>query len=131
MVIPIAMLWNTRIPGRKKLAFMGLFSLSIITMVIAIVRAVNVNSSRDGNGQDDATFLWLWTAIQASLGMSAKIFSIRSHEYNSLIVDTTDISFSPTQPSSLRACPLSLSYSTRQLLRRSPSGHRRTRTTSD
>lgn len=70
MLLPITLLWNVRLPLRKKLAFMGLFSLTVITMVVAIVRAVNVNSSRQGQGQDDATFLWLWTAIQASLGES-------------------------------------------------------------
>jgi hypothetical protein len=69
IAIPIPMLWNVRVPGKKKLAFVGLFSLSIITMVVAIVRAVSVNSSRDGSGQDNATFLWLWTAIQASLAV--------------------------------------------------------------
>lgn len=62
------MIWKVRLPLGKKLAFMGLFSLTIITIVIAIVRASHVHGLRDGRRQDDATFLWLWSAIQAPFG---------------------------------------------------------------
>lgn len=48
--------------------FIGLFSLTIITIVVAIVRAVNIGATRQGTGQEDTSFLWLWTAIQAPLG---------------------------------------------------------------
>lgn len=69
MLIPVTLLWNVQLPKAKKLACFGLFSLSIITIVIAIVRAIQVDSSRFGSGgQDDPTFLWLWSAIQSSLG---------------------------------------------------------------
>lgn len=68
MLIPISILWNVRVPLRKKVAFIGLFSLTIITIVVAIVRAVNITSTRQGTGQEDTTFLWLWSAIQAPLG---------------------------------------------------------------
>lgn len=69
MMVPITILWNVRIPLGKKIVFIGLFSLTLITIVIAIVRAVDISVTRRGTGREDTSFLWLWTAIQASLGM--------------------------------------------------------------
>lgn len=44
MTIPINMLWRVQISVRKQLALTGIFSLVLVTMVIAIVR-VAVNSA--------------------------------------------------------------------------------------
>lgn len=73
MLIPISILWNVRIPWAKKAVFIGLFSLTLIIIAVAIVRAVNISATRQGTGQQDTTFLWLWSAIQASLGMQSLI----------------------------------------------------------
>lgn len=56
--------------------FIGLFSLTIITIVVAIVRAVNISATRQGTGQEDTSFVWLWTAIQAPLGMPLSNLSV-------------------------------------------------------
>lgn len=69
VLIPISILWNVRISFKKKVAFIGIFSLTIITMIIAIVRAVSISSARQGVGQEATYFLWLWSAIQAPLAV--------------------------------------------------------------
>lgn len=62
------MLWNVRIPKAKKLALMGLFSLSIITIGMAIARAADLTATRQTTGDPDPSYLWLWSCIQSTLG---------------------------------------------------------------
>ncbi|KAF3764229.1 hypothetical protein M406DRAFT_240854, partial [Cryphonectria parasitica EP155] len=38
MTLPLALVWGLRLKFKKKLAFMGLFSLSLITIAVAILR---------------------------------------------------------------------------------------------
>lgn len=47
---------------------MGLFSLSIVTIGIAITRTADIAATAKANGQPDPTYLWLWSTIQATLG---------------------------------------------------------------
>lgn len=68
MAIPIVMLWKVRVPRRKKLAFMGLFSLTIITIAVAIARTADLGATAKASGQQDPSYLWMWSAIQSSLG---------------------------------------------------------------
>ncbi|KAK9773003.1 hypothetical protein SCAR479_10333 [Seiridium cardinale] len=67
MLLPTILVWNTRIRTSKKLALIGLFSLSIITIVIAIVRAIMVDSARRPDGNPDVTWLWFWSAVEPSV----------------------------------------------------------------
>ncbi|KAI1653466.1 hypothetical protein F4813DRAFT_399845 [Daldinia decipiens] len=70
ILIPFTMLWNVRIPRKKKLAFIALFSLSAVTITIAIIRAVASNSPLDGGHRMlESTTLWMWSAIQGSLAI--------------------------------------------------------------
>ncbi len=68
MLIPFTLLWNVRMRWQKKLAFAGIFSLSIITMVIATVRAADVSATKWVTGQNDPTYLWLWSAVEPCIG---------------------------------------------------------------
>lgn len=68
MVIPFTLLWNVRIRPRKKLAFIVLFSLSLITIAVAIARTADLGATAKATGQQDSTYLWMWSAIQSSLG---------------------------------------------------------------
>lgn len=52
----------------KKFAFMALFSLSVVTMAIAIVRAVDITRTKWVTGQNDPTYLWLWSAVEPCIG---------------------------------------------------------------
>ncbi|KAI0382676.1 hypothetical protein F5Y04DRAFT_287721 [Hypomontagnella monticulosa] len=54
MLIPIVLLWNVQIKWAKKLAFMGIFSLSIITMAISIARAADIGATQKSNGLPDS-----------------------------------------------------------------------------
>ncbi|KAF7527350.1 hypothetical protein G7054_g10481 [Neopestalotiopsis clavispora] len=69
MLLPTFLVWNTQIRQSKKLALVGLFSLSIITIVIAITRAVMVDSERRPDGNPDVTWLWFWSAVEPSVAI--------------------------------------------------------------
>ncbi|KAK4160310.1 hypothetical protein QBC43DRAFT_220076 [Cladorrhinum sp. PSN259] len=75
MIIPVIMVWNTRLRLAKKMAFIGLFSLTIITMVAAIVRAVDNLAFRWNSGAQDVTYVFLWSSIEASLAVMVASFS--------------------------------------------------------
>ncbi|KAI1429876.1 hypothetical protein F5Y12DRAFT_725958 [Xylaria sp. FL1777] len=67
MLIPITLLWNVRIQWKKKIAIMGIFSLSLITIGIAIARVADIKATQQSTGIPDSTYLWFWSALQASL----------------------------------------------------------------
>ncbi|KAI1288185.1 hypothetical protein F5Y03DRAFT_380094 [Xylaria venustula] len=67
MLIPIKLLWNVRIQRKKKVAIMSIFSLSLVTIAIAIARVADIGSTEKTNGLPDSTYLWFWSALQASL----------------------------------------------------------------
>lgn len=58
MVIPILLLWNIQIRWGKKIALFGLFSLSIITMAIAIARTADIGATQKSNALPDSSYLW-------------------------------------------------------------------------
>jgi hypothetical protein len=63
------MLWNVRVPLKKKLALMSLFSLTIIVMGISITR-VSVTPTR--HTQADVSWLYMWYNMEMSV---SKYFS--------------------------------------------------------
>ncbi|OTB08910.1 hypothetical protein M426DRAFT_18309 [Hypoxylon sp. CI-4A] len=66
MIIPITMVWNTRLRWRKKLALIGIFSLVIVTMIFSIVRVlVTSKLSR----QPDTSWLYLWSSIEQCIAI--------------------------------------------------------------
>ncbi|GAP88754.1 hypothetical protein SAMD00023353_1201770 [Rosellinia necatrix] len=75
MLLPAILLWNVRIPWTKKLALFGLFSLSIITMTIAIVRVASIGLTKRPDGQDDVSCLWLWSAIEPPVAIVVSCLS--------------------------------------------------------
>lgn len=60
------MFWKARIKRQQKLGLGAVFSLTVITMVFAIVRVAAVSSY---GVQPDPSWLWLWSAIEMSMGM--------------------------------------------------------------
>ncbi|KAI0543429.1 hypothetical protein F4679DRAFT_568787 [Xylaria curta] len=75
MLLPVILLWNVRIRWTKKLAFFGLFSLSIITITIAIVRVASIGLTKRPDGQDDVSYLWLWSAIEPPVAIVVSCLS--------------------------------------------------------
>ena len=66
ITIPILMLWNVRISWRKKLALIGLFSLTVIVIIFSIVRVAVVTSHKT---QADVTWLYMWSNIEMAVCM--------------------------------------------------------------
>ncbi|KAK7707699.1 hypothetical protein SLS63_013692 [Diaporthe eres] len=48
-IIPFTLLWNVRIDVQKKLAFIGLFSLTLITIAAAMARAIETEVTKKEN----------------------------------------------------------------------------------
>lgn len=66
MTVPVSMLWKVQISLRQKLALAGIFSLTGFIMVFAIIRVTVVNSE---SNIADETWLYLWSAIEQTVGM--------------------------------------------------------------
>lgn len=68
MFIPVRLLWRVQMQFKNKMALIGLFSASVITMAIAIARAANLSATMWVNGTHDPTYVWLWSAIEPCIG---------------------------------------------------------------
>ncbi|KAI1451241.1 hypothetical protein F4805DRAFT_452121 [Annulohypoxylon moriforme] len=75
MLLPATLLWRTKIRRTKKFAILGLFSLSIVTMVIAIVRVATIGVTRRPDGNLDNTYLWLWSSIEPAVAIVVSCLS--------------------------------------------------------
>lgn len=67
-MIPVVLLWNVQMHLGRKLAFIGLFSLSLVTVAVAIARAAILGATKWANGLHDPTYLWLWSAVEPCIG---------------------------------------------------------------
>ncbi|KAK0726540.1 hypothetical protein B0T21DRAFT_36071 [Apiosordaria backusii] len=67
--IPIILIWDAKLRTAKKLAFIGLFSLTLLTMLVAILRVVGISSAKWANGQVDPSYLWLWSCIETCIAI--------------------------------------------------------------
>lgn len=67
MLIPITMLWGLQMEWRRKFTLAGIFSLVVITMIFAIVRTAVVSSSKTSHSPD-SSWLYMWSAIEVSVG---------------------------------------------------------------
>ena len=76
------MLWHVRVPLGQKLILLGIFSLTVIVMIVAIIRVAVVN--KDG----DISWLYLWSNVE----MATCKFSCRSFDQ---LHPITDQSLSP------------------------------------
>jgi hypothetical protein len=64
MTIPILMLWNVRITWRMKLALFGIFSLTILTMVFALIRLLVIPTDTIA---EDLTWSSTWTTVEMAV----------------------------------------------------------------
>ncbi len=60
------MLWNVRVSWDKKLALMGIFSLTVFVIIVSIIRIAVVTSK---TVQGDVTWLYMWGLIEMAVGM--------------------------------------------------------------
>lgn len=66
--IPVMLIWDSKLRMAKKLAVIGLFSLTLLTMLVAILRVVGISSATWANGQVDPSYVWLWSYIETCIG---------------------------------------------------------------
>ena len=59
------MLWDVRMPLKRKLALMGIFSLTILIIIISIVRVTVVYVPGE---TADVSWLYLWSNIELHVG---------------------------------------------------------------
>lgn len=62
--IPILILWEVRLPLRKKLVLGAVFSVIVITIAVSTIRVV-VNRSSDTNFE--VTWLYFWSFVELSI----------------------------------------------------------------
>ena len=60
------MLWHVRIPLRQKLILIGIFSVTVVVMITAIIRVAIVNSI---NENADISWLYLWSNVEMATCM--------------------------------------------------------------
>lgn len=60
------MLWSVRVSWGKKLALIGMFSLTVIVIIVSIIRIAVVTSK---TVQADVTWLYMWGLIEMAVGM--------------------------------------------------------------
>ncbi|KAI1171187.1 hypothetical protein F4777DRAFT_69679 [Nemania sp. FL0916] len=82
MLLPAILLWKVQIPWTKKLAILGIFSLSIITVAVAITRVLSISDMKREDGQSDPSYLWLWTSIEQTVAMVVSCLSAFPQLFN-------------------------------------------------
>lgn len=58
-------LWNTRVPIRRKLVLILIFSASVIVMVVSIIRVTVVQS---GHQSVELAWLFFWSYVEVGTG---------------------------------------------------------------
>lgn len=76
MSIPMVLLLNVRMPWRKKLAFLAIFSVSMITIGVSIARAATIVALQKSNGLPDGSHLWFWSSCQSFLCTYSRLTSL-------------------------------------------------------
>ncbi|KAK3326717.1 hypothetical protein B0H66DRAFT_530715 [Apodospora peruviana] len=92
MLIPAILVWGVQMRLRRKLAFTGLFSLTLVTMSIAIVRMAGVSAAFNGQ-QYDPSYLWLYSAIEACIAIVIACLS----SFPQLFVPSKKPAYTPTE----------------------------------
>lgn len=65
------MLWKVQISLRQKLALGGIFLLTVVIMIFAVLRAVLVTSATN---RIDPIWLYLWSYIEQIVGKPRPVF---------------------------------------------------------
>jgi hypothetical protein len=74
MAIPVHILYTIRISKLQRLSAGIVFTVSIITMIVSVVRVVTLNSSTK-----EGSVTTLWSVVEAAVGIST-LFSVNSEQ---------------------------------------------------
>ena len=66
ITIPMSLLWKVKMPLEQKLALMGIFSFSIIVMIIAVIRVAVIRPSDTRSA--DQTWQFVWANVEMGVG---------------------------------------------------------------
>ncbi len=67
--IPFLILWNVRIPSKKKLLLFGLFSVTVLIIAISLVRVILVKGYLQNQLQEASIdWLYLWSNLEMGIG---------------------------------------------------------------
>ncbi|VBB82152.1 Putative protein of unknown function [Podospora comata] len=69
LAIPVSMVWNLKIRRKKKAALIGLFSLTIITVIVGIVRVSILYTTRFNQGAIDPVAFIFWWSVEAYINL--------------------------------------------------------------
>lgn len=61
------MLWHVRIGLRQKLILIGIFSLTVVVIIVAIIRVAIIKPE---NGYIDVSWLYVWSSVEVSTGIN-------------------------------------------------------------
>ena len=64
--LPFMIVWRVRIPQRKKLVLIAVFSLTVVVIIISIVRVAVVNTPTKN---PSVSWLYLWSSIEMTTCM--------------------------------------------------------------
>ena len=66
ITIPMSLLWKVKMPLEQKLALMGIFSFTVIVMIIAVIRVAVIRPSDTRNA--DQTWQFVWANVEMGVG---------------------------------------------------------------
>ncbi|KAK3318246.1 hypothetical protein B0H66DRAFT_590975 [Apodospora peruviana] len=79
MAIPFILLWKIQIPTKRKLIFIGLVSLILVTMIISITRALVSYANYYSASRNDALPLMLWSSAEPCVAVMVACLSAFPH----------------------------------------------------
>ncbi|KAI1821856.1 hypothetical protein F4861DRAFT_541556 [Xylaria intraflava] len=68
--IPFRILWNVRIPLKKKILLLGVFSVTIIIIITSVIRVVLVKGVNEEVQIASIDWLYLWSNIEAAIAIT-------------------------------------------------------------
>ena len=71
--IPIVTIWSLQMNLRQKLILAGIFVLTVIIIIFAIIRVALVSNQTSPSAPVDPTWLYLWTSIEPQVGKWAAV----------------------------------------------------------
>ena len=66
ITIPMSLLWKVKMPLEQKLALMGIFSFTVIVMIIAVIRIAVIRPT--DKREADQTWQYLWANVEMGVG---------------------------------------------------------------
>ncbi len=78
LCVPIAILWRVRLSLRKKLVLTAIFSLTLFTVAVTIIRGT-IQTGRiatDGTQAQNIAWVWFWLSIEFVFGKLFPVISI-------------------------------------------------------